>query len=261
MSYLHALLLGVIQGLTEFLPVSSSGHIVIADALLASRGDQAVQPAGTVMNIALHVGTLASIVVIYYREIWKALRDRHTLLTLIIATIPLVLLYPAKDTIEQAFNSPLVAGCGLLVTATLLLVSERLRSTEGTEKVSYLQAVIIGCFQMIAPCPGISRSGSTIAGGLIAGVDRRVATTFSFLIAIPAIGGSAAAYLLDYIRDSENTTPIAIGPTILGMLAAFLVGVFALKLMINLVARRRLWIFVGYCAVVGVATILWQTLS
>lgn len=256
-AYLQAIILGVVQGLAEFLPISSSGHIVIVDELLATYGGGTMPKTGLAMNVALHVGTLFSIALVCRRELLAAARDYRMWAAVTVATLPLVLLFPFKDTLEAAFESALVAGCGLLVTATLLLISERLGRDDGATEVGVGQAGLIGLFQMIAPCPGISRSGSTIAGGLIAGVERKTAATFSFVIALPAIGGGAAASLLD-LAKGEGGSGLEPGPVAVGMLVSFAVGVAALRAMLRIVTRKRLWIFAIYCAVVGTTTIAWR---
>ncbi|QDT38135.1 Undecaprenyl-diphosphatase [Stratiformator vulcanicus] len=252
---MQVIALGIVQGLAEFLPISSSGHIVIASALLEQFGDESLPKIGLTTNVALHVGTLVSILVVFRRELIQSLSDPPLLRAVVVATIPLALIYPLKDTLESAFESPLVAGCGLLVTAVLLLAAERMGTGEGSSRVSLAQAAIIGVFQLIAPCPGISRSGSTIAGALFAGVERRTAATFSFIIAIPAIAGGAAASLVDVIQEPEQPDW---GLLLIGAIVSCLVGIAALRLMLNIVGKRRLWIFSIYCSVVGLSTIVWQ---
>jgi undecaprenyl-diphosphatase len=220
------------------------------------------------MNIALHVGTLFSIAVVYRAELkgmWK--RPRLCLL-IVLATIPAAAVgLTLKPLLEEAFASPLVVGCGWVVTAGLLLAGQRLQRDEQTlDTMRTSAAVLIGMFQAVALIPGISRSGSTIAGGLIAGLKRETAAAFSFLIAIPAIAGAAVVECAPAIRALCGSTPSAtavasayeIGPLLVGGATSFVVGLFALRWLIGVVAQRRLHWFAYYCLALGVATVVWQ---
>ncbi|MEZ6131642.1 MAG: undecaprenyl-diphosphate phosphatase [Planctomycetaceae bacterium] len=257
--YLHAVILGVVQGIAEFLPISSSGHLVIADALLKEYSGTAAPTESVTMGIALHFGTLMSILVVYRNDLLALLSDRWLMLLIIAATIPVGIAGIAlKDYVDQAFNEPILAGAALLVTAAFLLAGRALQ-TSGCDLngMSVRMATIVGIFQAIAIVPGISRSGSTIAAGMACGLKREHAARFSFLIAIPAIGGATVMELKDLVTG-EKQFDGSLLPLALGTLISFAVGVFALRWLIQLVVANRLNIFAIYCVVVGIATVLWQ---
>jgi undecaprenyl-diphosphatase len=256
----YILLLAILQGVAEFLPISSSGHLVIGKALLESRWPEAAGAAGGMqLEVALHVGTLGSIFVVYWKNLWNLRRDWALCLRIILASIPAgVAGILFKKELEPLFESPVVAGVGLLLTAALLRLGERRPEEKYTEHdLPWRAALVIGCFQMIAIVPGISRSGSTIAGGLLMRMHRGSAATFSFLMAVVAIGGAALLELKDLIVDGE---PLAysLGPLLLGVAVSFLVGILALRLLMLAVVRGRLRWFAYYCLVVGISTLVWQ---
>ncbi|MFY9252447.1 MAG: undecaprenyl-diphosphate phosphatase [Fuerstiella sp.] len=259
MEYIHAAILGLVQGIAEFLPISSSGHLVIADALLHQFSGGSVPQESATMGIALHFGTLLSILVVLRSDLIKLLSDRRTILMIVIATIPVGIIgVLLKDYVDAAFNSPLVAGIALLITAAFLMTGRWLQNNASQlTSVNTGAAVAIGLFQAVAIVPGISRSGSTIAAGMACGLKREDAARFSFLIAIPAIGGAAVVQLKDILTGEEQFTgaPAAI---LFGTLIAFLVGVVALKWLLKLVVADKIHWFAMYCLVVGLLTIVWQ---
>lgn len=265
MDYLHAIILAVVQGIAEFLPISSSGHLVISDALLQQTMGTALPAQMTdsaTMGIALHFGTLMSILVVYRKELIEVLQDKHTLAMIVVATIPVgVVGLLLKDYIDEAFHSPLVAGCALLATAVFLLAGRKLQTqTPTADKVGLGTAVAVGLFQAVAIVPGISRSGSTIAAGMACGMKREDAARFSFLIAIPAIGGASVLELKDFVTG-EATFSGSPWPVLIGVVVSFGVGVLALRWLIRMVVADRLHLFAFYCLVVGLATIIWQLSS
>lgn len=258
--WLYILALAVLQGIAEFLPISSSGHLVIGKSLLQSWWPQSdVAEAGIQLEIALHVGTLGSIVAVYLRDLWKLRRDPRLCLLIVIASVPAGLIgVTMKKSLEPMFNSPLVAGVGLIVTSALLLLGQRLERPRYTEHdLPWSSALLIGCFQAVALVPGISRSGSTIAGGLLAGLHRPSAAAFSFLMAVVAIGGAALLEAKDLVVD-RIPLAYAPGPLLAGVFVSFAVGVAALQLLIHVVKRGGLRWFAYYCFAVGCATIVWQ---
>lgn len=257
---IYILTLAVLQGIAEFLPISSSGHLVIGKALLQSSWPEAVSEAGGMqLEVALHVGTLGSILVVYFKDLWKLRRDPRLCLLIVLASFPAgVVGITLKKTLEPMFNSPIVAGVGLLITAVFLLVGQKLVSEKHTEHdLPWYAALGIGCFQAVALMPGISRSGSTIAGGLLFGLHRPSSATFSFLMAIVAIGGAAVLEAKDLVFDR---VPLAYSPSALlaGMAVSFLVGIVALLVLIRVVSQGRLHWFAYYCLLAGVLTIAWQ---
>ena len=259
MEYIHAVILGVVQGIAEFLPVSSSGHLVIADAVLREFSGKTVPSESATMGIALHFGTLMSILVVFRKELIGFLSDRRLVAQIVIATIPVGIVGVFFGSwIERAFQTPLLAGCALLVTALFLVAGHVLQKKEEAEsEISMLAAVVIGLFQAVAVVPGISRSGSTIAAGMFCGLNRPQAARFSFLIAIPAIGGAAVMQLKKVLTGEEpfSGDPWAIT---LGTVIAFVVGVFSLRWLLKLVVADRLYVFAVYCVLVGGLTIAWQ---
>lgn len=257
--YLHAVILGIVQGVAEFLPISSSGHLVIAGELLHRYGGTEIPAESTTMSIALHFGTLLSILVVYRHDLPAVLRDRRMLALIVLATIPVgVAGLLLEDYVETFFNTPLIAGEALIVTAVFLLIGRRLQQRQATaSQLSAVSAGVIGVFQAVAIIPGISRSGSTIAAGLACGLPREQAARFSFLIAIPAIGGASMVKAKDLITG-EAVLDSGYLPLLLGTLTAFVVGVTALSWLLRIVTADRLHWFAAYCLFAGAATILWQ---
>ena len=256
MDLLHILILAVVQGVAEFLPVSSSGHLVIAEALM---GIDHAQIDLVEVNIVLHAGTLASILIFYWRRIWNLLgEDRRVIALLIVGTLPAVLVgFPMKHYGESLLESPLLAGLMLPVTGLMLVWAARRKPGElRYQQISFGQALLIGAFQAVAILPGISRSGATIAAGIFTGMRRESAATFSFLLAIPAIAGATVLELKDLLTDKPaSTTP---GVLAIGALVAMLVGLVSLWWLIRWVQRGRLHYFAYWCIPVGVAVTLWQ---
>ena len=260
--YWYASILGVVQGIAEFLPISSSGHLVIAQALLAALSSTQL-PAwskGATMNVALHFGTLLSIAVVYYHDLLATLKKPRLLLLIVIASVPVgVIGVLFKDQIEASFENPMAAGFLLLVTAFFLLTAKKLQSgrLEMDDMPTWV-AVVVGIFQAVAILPGISRSGSTIAAGLSCGLKRNDAARFSFFIAVPAIGGATLLKLLDLIRGKE-AVDVAWQPMLVGAGISFLVGLLCLRWLIRLLVADRLHWFAVYCLIAGSLTIAWQS--
>lgn len=257
---LYIAVLAVLQGVAEFLPISSSGHLVIGKALLnAWWPDGASEQGGMQLEVALHAGTLGSIFVVFWKDLWNLRRDPRLCLLIIVASIPAgVIGLTLKKSMEPMFASPTVAGAGLLVTAGFLLLGQKLERQKYTEHdLPWGSAFLIGCFQAVALVPGISRSGSTIAGGLLTGMQRPSAAIFSFLMAVVAIGGVTVLEAKDLILDG---TPLAYspGPLLLGVVISFVVGIVALRVLMTVVTQGRLHWFAYYCLVVGLITLAWQ---
>ena len=270
--YVEATLLGVLQGVAEFLPISSSGHLVVAQSVIAETTGRGVAPErNLLLVVALHVGTLGSILWAYRRDLWPLARDLRYVGCVALATVPLVFigLSPLKDRIEAAFDSPLTAGCGLLVTACFLMFGrtvERYRTRRGLtarDRTDWPAAIVVGLFQTVALVPGVSRSGSTIAGGLSSGTDRAEAVRFSLMIGIPALGGSGLLKAKDFAEarlasDAAAFEWASLGPIAVGTAVAFGVGLVAIRLLVRAVREDRLPWFAAYCATLGVAVIAWQ---
>ncbi|WP_375314917.1 MULTISPECIES: undecaprenyl-diphosphate phosphatase [unclassified Schlesneria] len=257
----RVLILAVVQGVAEFLPISSSGHLVIIDELL--RQGKSVEDEAMTLNIVLHLGTLGSIITVYFQRLKRIIleADLRLCAAIVLASIPAGLVGVLfKKRLEPLFENAWIAGCGLLVTGTLLLLSQRVKGGNYNEKeMPWWVALMVGCFQAVALVPGISRSGSTISGGMLAGLQRESAGTFSFLIAIPAIGGAA---LLDAVKllKQQGGNPEAIPGSVLlmGMGVSFIVGIIALRLLLTLISKQRLHVFGYYCLAAGTATLIWK---
>lgn len=257
--FIDAILLGIVQGIAEFLPVSSSGHLVLVQYYFGfSAGADEQSATGLQMNIALHLGTLGSILMVYWPDIWGLRRNWRLVFAIVLATIPVVIVgLGFKDALEVAFESPLVASCGLLVTAFLLVAGQRMEHEElQVENFPLVRAFTVGLFQALAIVPGISRSGSTIAGGLVVGLKRTEAARFSFLIAVPAIGGASILYLKDLVDKGVNQNMAALGSMFVGAATSFLVGWVSLRWLLRIVSHGRLHWFAAYCAVVGILSLI-----
>lgn len=255
-AYLQVIVLGIVQGIAEFLPISSSGHLVIAKQMFGQ-----TLAAGKDLEVMLHLGTLVAILVVYARELWDLRKDFRLCAVIVLATIPAAVVgLTLEDWFDKVFSSPLVAGFGLLITAALLLTGHLMETGKYTEKtLPWPAMLLIGCFQAVALLPGISRSGSTIVGGLLTGMDRVSATRFSFLLAIPVMGG-AILITLKHLVDGDHAS-IPVGPLVVGIVVSFVVGWLVLKGMIRLVQQRKLPWFAAYCAAAGLLTITLSLMS
>ena len=262
MDWLEALVLGIIQGLTEYLPVSSSGHLAIGQALFGM--DDGAD--NLMFTVAVHVATVLSTLVILWSEIDWILRglfkfelnaETKYALNILVSMIPVGIVGVFfKDYVEEIFGSGLlVVGCCLLITASLLTFSYFAKPRQ-KEHISLKDALIIGIAQAIAVLPGVSRSGSTIATGLLLGNKKESLAQFSFLMVIPPILGEALLDVMKAVKGEAVLGGIEALPLTIGFLAAFLSGCVACKWMINIVKRGKLIYFGIYCAVVGVITIL-----
>lgn len=260
MTLFDAILLGFVQGITEFLPISSDGHLAIVQHYLPN-----FEQPGLLFDVLLHVGTLGAILLYFQRDIGRLLaapfrntsearRDRRMLVLIAVASVPTAIIGLAlKDHVEVWKENMLVVGGMLILTGTLLFVGERYRRSgrRGDAALSATDAVLTGIAQGLAVLPGLSRSGSTIATLLFRGVDGETAARFSFLMAIPAVGGAALLSLKDLKALPANDIPVYLA----GMAVAFVVGLCAIRLLLDLIRRQRLVWFVIYCWVIGTAMI------
>ncbi|MBN2878185.1 MAG: undecaprenyl-diphosphate phosphatase [Clostridia bacterium] len=249
MTWWQAIILGIVQGLGEFLPISSSGHLVLFQNIFN------VQENELIFDTLLHVGTLAAVFIVLWKDIWEILKHpfRKVTLFIIIATIPAVIAALFfDDFIESAFGG-LYLGWGFLLTALVLFLTAATKeknSDSSLDKITLFQASVMGIMQAFAILPGISRSGSTICGGLYAKGNRDAVTRFSFLMAIPAILGSVVFQIKDIIEVGTESTSMT-GNIILGTLFAALTGILSLKIMIKLVKKGKLWVFGIYVLIIG----------
>jgi undecaprenyl-diphosphatase len=256
MTVLQAIFLGAVQGLTEFLPVSSSGHLVLFQKILGI-----AEPA-LFFDTLVHGGTLVAVFVVLWQDIWAILRRLVQPLTgyLILGTIPAVIAALVfDDAIEGAFQSGAFLGFAFLITAVFLslaeILSKRVRHLRKKDEMTWLDSLIIGIFQAIAIIPGVSRSGSTLSASLVRGLDRDFAARFSFLLSIPVILGALLLQIKDLFADGVPATGLAASAGILplaaGTLSAAIVGFFAIKFMLKIVRERSLWGFAVYTGILG----------
>jgi undecaprenyl-diphosphatase len=258
MTTLQAIVLGVVQGLTEFLPVSSSGHLMLASEILNTDLSAADD---LTFSLTLHAATVLSTVVVLWREVWRLLKGRFSrhfneeqayILKIVISMIPIGIVgFCVMEYIEEAFSSVLVVGVMLLVTALLLAFAYKAKPRQ-KESISYRDAFIVGVAQAFASLPGLSRSGTTIATGLLLGNKKESVAQFSFLMVLPPILGNA---LLD-IMKGEFGGGVDMLPLVAGFVTAFIVGCLACKFMLEVVKRGKLIWFSLYCAMVGLVAII-----
>ncbi len=256
MNTLQAALLGLLQGLGEFLPISSSGHLLLGRMVLGIGIDEA-SGAYHMLDILLHVGTLIPVLIVFWKDWWAILRNpfkSKTLLLLFIASMPtLAFKFIFDDFIDGASATGWFLGISFLMTAVFLLVAEYVsaKKQQKTDRPGFLHAIIMGCMQGIALLPGVSRSGSTLAGGLLSGLDRKGAAKFSFMMSAPAIAG---AMLLEGKDAIENgwINDLALVPTLVGILVAAVTGYLAIRFMLKLITKVSLNWFALYVAILGV---------
>lgn len=264
MDILEGIILGAVQGLTEFLPISSSGHLGLGRELLGIEGID-----NMAFDLALHGATVLSTIVVFRKDIWRLItslfkfemnNDTKTVLKLLLSAVPVLFVgLFLKDYVENVLGGNiLLIGIMLLVTATLLWLTTVIKPPQ--REIGFKDAFVIGIAQAIAVLPGLSRSGATISTGLLLGVKKSEVAAFSFLmVLIPIIGGNILeiADLMKQPASAATTEPI-IGAIIGGTITAFIVGWLACKFMINLVKKGSLKIFAIYCLVVGIATIIYS---
>ncbi len=258
MPWWQALILGIVQGLGEFLPISSSGHLVLFQNIFGFEGNELL------LDSLLHLGTLIAVFVALWSDIWDILKKpfRKVTLMIILATIPAILaaLF-LGDFIEGAFGGQYL-GTGFLITALILLITAKLPNKskdQDLDKVTIKQAGTMGIMQALAILPGVSRSGSTICGGLYTGGNREAITRFSFLMSIPAILGSLVYQVKELAEVGvSGAGSLSLGPVLIGMVAAAVSGFIALKWMIKLVKEGKLWKFGIYVGILGVLVTLDQ---
>jgi undecaprenyl-diphosphatase len=258
MNWLEALILGLLQGLTEFLPVSSSGHLEIGKVLIGVEAKETL-----LFTVVVHGATVLSTIFVFRKDLWKLFTDSLSLkwndstkynLKLLISMVPVIFLgLFFKEEIEQLFTGRVVFVGMMLVITGLWLSSTYLKKRNDRE-ITYLDGLIIGIAQAIAVIPGISRSGATISTGLLLGNKREVVTRFSFLMVLVPIIGANAKDILD--TGFTGMEKIGVLPLAIGFVTAFISGLFACKAMIGIVKKGNLIYFAIYCAVIGTLAII-----
>lgn len=271
MTLLSSILLGVIQGVTEFLPVSSSGHLAIAEHLLNVSGVSDVPP---FFDVLLHLGTLAAVFIAYWEDIRDMILEffcgvgdlihrttpsrvppaRRMILLIIVGTLPLFAVLPVKDTIEGLGDNMYFVAFALLATGCLLFASDRVRRGRKTEKTAtMLDALLVGVGQAVATCPGISRSGTTITAGCFVGFDRKFAVRYSFLMSIPAILGANLLSLKDALEAGVLWEEVPV--YLAGVAVSALVGYLCIRLIRLVADKGKFGFFAYYCWLAGIVTL------
>ncbi len=281
MIILYAALLGLVQGVAEFLPISSSGHLALLENLLGETGLMELD-GSAFFNILLHLATLVAVLIAYWPDIvdiFFELGDmagdlflgrglsamdkptRRLIYMILLATVPLFVIVPFNDQIESLNSLPWFIGAALIVTGTLLFVSDRLpRGKKTVRTMTWLDALIIGIAQAFATVPGLSRSGTTISAGMARGLRRSFAVRFSFLMSLVSVSGAVMLEVLDVLQEGINT---ALLPAYaVGMLVAGVTGYFSIRLLQRIVKKGRFGGFAYYCWFVGaVSIVVWLRLS
>lgn len=286
MSLLEAILMGIIQGLTEFLPVSSSGHLAIFKILFQVNTDT-----GILFDVLLHLGTLIAVIVVYYRDIGRMISEGFGLLgdafcnvgiffqnfvhkaglpyrrvikngyrkfdmLVIVSTIPTAVIgFTAQDLVEASSEILLIPGICLLITSILLFLSDRMQDKgKGPKNITYSNAFGIGICQGIATLPGLSRSGTTITACLVSGFDRNFAVKYSFIMSIPAILGAAILELKDI--GSVKVAPAEAAYYVVGMVISAIIGYICIKTLLVIVRRKKFTYFSVYCLIIGIVSVV-----
>lgn len=272
-TYIKAIILGLVQGLAEFLPISSSAHLALLQHFFGVNGDSVL-----LFTVLLHVGTLVSVFICYWSDIVGLARElvftvvdivkgrdprissnpeRKLLFLILVATIPTGIIgIVFKDAFESLYTNIIAIGCGLIFTGIILKVADKMGNGKKQEmRTNYRNAIFTGIMQGIAIAPGISRSGSTLFGSLFTGLERSFVVRFAFLISIPSILGSLVLELPDAVK--AGTAGMAMGPIIVGMIVAAVSGFVAIKWMIRIVTSKRLSGFSYYVWALGAFVIIW----
>ncbi len=263
MSILQAVLLGLVQGLGEFLPISSSGHLLLARMVMGLTIDET--PAYHMLDILLHVGTLIPVIIVFWKDWWAILRNpfrSKTLLLLFIASLPTLLFKVVFDDFISSCDTGWFLGISFLMTGFMLVLAEAISEhhRKTVDQPNYKHAIVMGCMQGIALLPGVSRSGSTLAGGLASGLNRKSAAKFSFMMSAPAIVG---ALIIDGKEAIEEgwIHDLDLIPTLVGILVAAVCGYMAIRFMLSLISRVSLNWFALYVSLFGLMILVLQFIN
>lgn len=253
MNFLHAIILAIVEGLTEFLPVSSTGHMIIGSSLMGI----AEEPFTKLFTIAIQLGAILSVVVMYFKRFFQSVNFYVKLLVAFLPAAFFGILF--SDAIDNLLESPATVAISLVIGGVILLFVDKWfnKPTIKEEKeISYLTALRIGFFQCIAMIPGVSRSASTIVGGMSQKLTRSAAAEFSFFLAVPTMFGATAKKMLDYFKDGNSFTGEQINLLIVGNVVAFIVAFIAIKGFIKYVSKRGFKVFGIYRIIVGLAILI-----
>ncbi len=273
MNILSSIFLGLVQGVAEFLPISSSGHLALFQYFFGLNSEESL-----FFNVLLHLGTLIAIFVYYWRDIVSLCRefvrlvtclfsrekrrqmkrlppDGRMILMIVVATLPLFVILPIKDKVEGLYTNPIFVGCALLVTGGLLFYSDRMRrGKKGPKSATFLDALLVGVGQAIAVTPGLSRSGTTISVGMLRGFHRRFAVRFSFLLSIPAVLGANILSIGEAVQQGIDVSQLP--GYIIGTIVAAVSGFFAIRLVNMLADKGKFGSFAYYCWGIGAAAVV-----
>lgn len=273
MNVLSSIFLGLVQGVAEFLPISSSGHLALFQYFFGLNSEESL-----FFNVLLHLGTLIAIFVYYWRDIVSLCRefvrlvtclfsrekrrqmkrlppDGRMILMIVVATLPLFVILPIKDKVEGLYTNPIFVGCALLVTGGLLFYSDRMRrGKKGPKSATFLDALLVGVGQAIAVTPGLSRSGTTISVGMMRGFHRRFAVRFSFLLSIPAVLGANILSIGEAVQQGIDVSNLP--GYIIGTIVAAVSGFFAIRLVNLLADKGKFGNFAYYCWGIGAAAVV-----
>jgi len=274
MSFLEAVILGIVQGIAEFLPISSSGHLALTQLLLGTPEDQIF-----FLSVMLHIGTIFSVLLVYWTDLynitleflkmcWDGIRGkglgldnvyRKLGLLIIVGSIPTALMgIFLKDIFSEVYTSQRVIGLALIATGTLLWTSERTQKFKANKKslkeMTWFNAVIVGIFQGLAITPGISRAGATISGALFQGINRETATRYSFLLSFPVIVGASLMEALDAM--TTGTGDVTLPMLLVGIFTSFVAGVFAIRTLIRMISKGKLYYFSYYTWILGAGALI-----
>lgn len=269
MTYLMSVILGFVQGVAEFLPISSSGHLSLLQTWFG------MEEPDNLFNVLLHFATLIAVCVVYWRDIVDMITEffrgvgslfsrrgnsgpvppaRRLVMMVILGTLPLFLILPIEDKVESLGASNVFVGIALLVTGAILFVSDRMaRGRKNARTATVTDALLVGCAQAVAVIPGLSRSGCTISAGMALGFDRTFAVRYSFLLSLPAVLGATLLKVLDVVKDGIDTTLLPM--YLVGMVVAGVVGYFSIRLVNLLAQKNKFGKFAYYCWVIGLAAI------
>lgn len=255
MNILEALILGIIQGLTEFLPISSSGHLMLVENILD------IHSGGMFFNVLLHFATLIAVVIIFWKDVVNVIKHPFgkESQSIIIATIPTIVLALVVNYLYDEFSLMAFVGFGFLISAFVISITSFMMNKKPINRylnVNNKRGFIIGIIQGLAVFPGISRSGSTICAGLLQGVEREESAKFSFLISVPVIIGGMVFELIDGFKTGFGN--INIWASLIGFIAAFLVALFTIKLMMKIVKKGNWWYFAFYLFILAIIVLLNQ---
>lgn len=280
MSLIASIFLGFVQGVAEFLPISSSGHLSIFQNFM---GLADVEHDHMFFDVLLHLGTLVAVVVAYWSDIVEMVKEffalirgfagkgdslngpvppaRRMILLIVVGTLPLLVVLPIKDKVEMLYSNTIFIGCALIFNGLVLWLSDRMNRGGKTEKnATLVDALIVGCFQAVAVVPGLSRSGSTITGGLLNGFNREFAVKFSFMLALPAVLGANILSLADVVTEG-GVDPSLLPVYLAGVVSAMVFGYLSIRLLKFIARKGSFGGFSYYCWVVGVATLILSAIS